>query len=267
METAGRGLLATALGATAGVAVVGVLGGLAVWAFGLPPCVRGGYICGGLENVHVTAIGVLVGGYLGAVVGVAVALRARGYPGSLTTAGAVAVILLAGLAAWWGALLLAFPVAFFAGPFLLPPVAAFARWAAIRLGDAVSRSINAAAIGVLAGFLAVVVLAAVSQRHCPFHPPPACSASDLAFYAAWTGPVIYVAALLVGAMHRERAAGHVAASLVLAAGTVAVAAAATHPLVGLFLLPLALAAAIYTGLRWAEARAGSGDDGLIAARS
>jgi hypothetical protein len=241
----------TVIGATLGAIGGGLIGGAAVWALGLPPCVQGGYSCGGLENAWATAIGILVAGYFGAVIGGATALRVRRHPDVGATAGTVAVLLLVGIAAWWGALWLG-PIGFVV-PLLLPAVAALSRWTVIRLGGDVRPAIEAATASILAGLTALLFAAALSGRHCPFHPPPECSAGDLWFYAASVGPVLYLSPVLAARLRKETDAKRIAVSvaMLLAVGgaAVAVISVLTHLVVGLFLLPFATSATIVVARR------------------
>ena len=254
-----------------GAILGGIFGGAAIWAFGLPPCVQGGYSCGGLENARTTAIGVLLGGACGAVGGVAAMLKVRGYKGIAATAGTLAVLIPVGIAGWMGALWWLSAVGLFAPPLLLPAVAALARRVVVRLGEDVGPAIGTAGGSLISGLIALILVAAFSGRHCPFHPPPSCSTEDLWIYAAWVAPTLYISAVITARARQEPdaagVAGGVARLLPVTAAILVGASVLTHVLVGLFLMPFATSATVYVARRGAKGHTGLTPEGASEARS
>ena len=139
MDRAGRGVIAASVGATLGAGAGGWIGGAVVVEFNLIPCYPGEGCSKGLAAALAVVKGMIVGGYVGALLGMALLLRLRHHRHVVATVGVFSLTLLLGIAAWYGLVyalssgLEAFVFFFF--PLTLPIGAAITRWAVVQVAS------------------------------------------------------------------------------------------------------------------------------------
>ena len=137
MDRAGRGMVAASVGATLGAGAGGWVGGTVVVRLNLIPCYPDGSCSQGLASVLAVVKGMVVGGYVFALLGMALLLRLRHHRHVVATVGVFSITLLLGIAAWYG-LVYILPsgldaFVFFVFPALgLPIGAALTRWAVVQ---------------------------------------------------------------------------------------------------------------------------------------